>query len=112
MAERLVRALDHEQLGVEAVYLYGSVKNGTAGPDSKIDLLVHFQGTETQRGQLAMYFNGWSQALVEYNFSRHGERLDDMLNITYLSDEEVASKEDLAGLIGAVTNSARLLERE
>ena len=112
MAERLVRALDHDQMGVDAVYLYGSVKNGTAGPDSKIDLLVHFQGNETQRGQLEMYFKGWSQALVEYNFSRHGVRLNDMLDITYLSDDEVASKEGMAGLIGAVTNAARLLERE
>jgi pyruvate,water dikinase len=112
MAERLVRALDHDQMGVEAVYLYGSVKNGTAGPDSKIDLLVHFQGNETQRGQLEMYFKGWSQALVEYNFSRHGVRLNEMLDITYLSDDEVASKEGMAGLIGAVTNAARLLERE
>ncbi len=112
MAERMVRSLDHDLMGVEAVYLYGSVKNGTAGPDSKIDLLVHFRGDETQRGLLNMYFKGWSQALVEYNFSRHGERLAEMLNITYLNDEDVASAEGMAGLIGAVTNPARLLERE
>ncbi len=111
MAERMVRALDHEKLGVEAVYLYGSVKNGTAGPDSGIDLLVHCRGDECQRGQLKMYFEGWSKALVEYNFSRHGVRVEQMLNITYLNDEEVAAGEGLAVHVGAVTNPARLLER-
>ncbi len=111
MAERMVRSLDHDKMCVKAVYLYGSVKNGTAGPDSKIDLLVHFTGDKIQLAQLAMYFKGWSQALVEYNFSRHGERLDEMLNITYLDDDEVAAGDGLAALIDAVTNPARLLER-
>ncbi len=111
MSERLVRALDHEALSVEAVYLYGSVKNGTAGPDSQIDLLVHFNGTDSQKSQLQMYFEGWSQALVEYNFSRHGVRLDQMINITYLSDDEVATGKGLAAQINAVTNPARLLEQ-
>jgi len=112
MAQRMVRSLDHDLLDVQAVYLYGSVKNGTAGPDSKIDLLVHFNGTKTQKGQLEMYFSGWSQALVEYNFSRHGERLDEMLDITYINDADIASGEGLAVLIDAVTNPARLLDRD
>ncbi len=111
MAERMVRALDHERLAVEAVYLYGSVKNGTADTDSEIDLLVHFRGDEIQRGQLKMYFEGWSKALVEYNFSRHGVRVEQMINATFLSDEEIEAGEGLAGQIGAVTNPARLLER-
>lgn len=111
MAERMVRALDHEKLGVEAVYLYGSVKNGNADTDSEIDLLVHFQGTPTQKDQLAMYFEGWSKALVEYNFSRHGVRIQKMLNITYVSDSDVATGKGLAGIINAVTNPARLLPR-
>jgi pyruvate, water dikinase len=112
MAQRMVRSLDHDKYGVKAVYLYGSVKNGTAGPDSEIDLLVHFQGDEHQRELVDMYFAGWSQALVEYNFSRHGVRLEQMLDISYLNDEEVESGAGLAAHINAVTNPARLLERD
>ncbi len=111
MAERMVRSLDHDRFGVKAVYLYGSVKNGTAGPDSLIDLLVHFQGDERQKELVKMYFSGWSQALVEYNFSRHGVRLKEMLQIKFLSDEDIAGGEGLAAKIDAVTNPARLLER-
>ncbi|MFH2051909.1 MAG: PEP/pyruvate-binding domain-containing protein [bacterium] len=109
MTERMIRALDHRRLGVAAVYIYGSVKNGTARPDSDIDLLVHFQGDGDQRRMLEMWFAGWSQALAEMNFSRTGVRVDPMLDVTLLSDAEIAAGEGVAGRIGAVTNAARRL---
>ncbi len=109
MAERMVRAMDAERFGVKGVYLYGSVKNGTARPDSEIDLLVHFDGGQTQLYQLECWFQGWSQALAEMNYSRTGVRMKGMLNVTYLSDAEVAAGAGLARLIGAVTNAARPL---
>jgi len=110
MAERMVRALDAAALGVAAVYLIGSVKNGTAGPDSDIDLLVHFRGDHDQKQRLASWFKGWSEALAEMNFSRTGMRVPGLLDITYLSDSEIAAGEGLAGKIGAVTDAARPLE--
>lgn len=111
MAERLSRALDYGALGVEAIYLYGSVKNGTAGPSSDINLLVHFRGTDDQRSQLDMYFEGWSHALGEYNFSRNGVQVEKMIDVTYVDDEDVIAGTGAACRIGAATNPARLLER-
>lgn len=109
MAERMVRALDAGRFSVKGVYLYGSVKNGTARPDSNIDLLVHFTGDQTQLYQLECWFQGWSQALCEMNYSRTGVRLPEMLDVTYLSDAEVEAGVGLGGKIGAVTNAAREL---
>jgi len=110
MAERMVRALDPAEYGVAAVYLYGSVKNGTAGPDSSIDLILHFQGDERQQCRLNSWLDGWSQALTEMNFSRTGERVERMLEVTFVSDDEVAARTGLAAMIDAVTNAARKLE--
>jgi pyruvate,water dikinase len=110
MAERMVQAMDSTRFGVEAVYLYGSVKNGTAEPESDIDLLVHFRGDAKQRELLDEWFRGWSQALQEMNFSRTGVRVEEMLDITYLSDEEMAAGEGLAAKINAVTDAARMLQ--
>ena len=109
MAERMVRAMDAARFGVEAVYLYGSVKNGTALPESDIDLLVHFRGDAKQRELLDQWFLGWCQALQEMNFSRTGVRVENILDITYLSDKEVAAGEGLAAKINAVTDAARML---
>ncbi len=110
MAERMVRAMDAANFGVEAVYLYGSVKNGTATPESDIDLLVHFRGDANQRELLDQWFRGWSQALTEMNYSRTGVRVPEMLDVTYLSDDEVSKGEGLAAKIDAVTDAARLLQ--
>jgi predicted nucleotidyltransferase len=110
MAERMVRSLDAQRFAVKGVYLYGSVKNGTARPDSDIDLLVHFTGDAAQRAQLDSWFQGWSLALAEMNYSRTGVQCRELLDVTYLSDAEVAAGEGLASLIGAVTNAARPLD--
>ncbi len=112
MAESLVLGLDHDAFGVEGIYLYGSVKDGTAGPSSDIDLLVHFHGDVSQRQQLDMYFAGWNKSLIEYNFSRHGVRVDEMLDVVYLSDADIAKGEGVARLIGQGANPARLLDRQ
>ena len=53
MAERIALELDRERFGVEAVYLFGSVKNATAGPASDIDLLLHVNADAEQRRQSA-----------------------------------------------------------
>ncbi len=110
MAERMVRALDIKKFPVRGVYLYGSVKNGTARPDSNIDLLVHFGGDLQQREELACWFEGWSLALAEMNYSRTGVRMAKMLHVTFLTDDEVESGAGLAAKIGAVTNAARQLD--
>ena len=109
MAERMVRAMNADRFGVEAVYLYGSVKNGTATPESDIDLLVHFRGDAKQRELLDQWFRGWGQALQEMNYSRTGVRVKDILDVTYLSDDEVAAGKGLAAKINAVTDAARML---
>ena len=110
MAERMVKGLDARRYGVRAVYVYGSVKNGTSRPDSDIDLLVHFTGGPAQLDQLTCWFEGWSQALAEMNFARTGVRMKGMLDVTYLSDAEVVARTGLAAMIGAVTNAARQLD--
>ena len=42
--ERMAEHLDPVRFGVKAMYLFGSTQNGTAGPQSDIDLLIHFVG--------------------------------------------------------------------
>ncbi len=110
MAERMIRAMEAPRFGVEAVYLFGSVKNGTATPESDINLLVHFRGDEKQRELLDHWFRGWSQALTEMNYSRTGVRVQKMLDVTYLSDEEVTAGVGVAAKINAVTDAARMLK--
>jgi hypothetical protein len=109
MAERIAGHFDGERFGVKAVYVFGSTKNATAGPGSDIDLLIHFQGTETQKQKLVLWLEGWSLCLAEINFSRTGYKSAGLLDYHLLTDEDIANKTSYAVKIGAVTDAARLL---
>jgi hypothetical protein len=109
MAERLASDLDPVMYGVVALYIFGSTKNGTAGPSSDIDLLVHVDGTAEQRACLESWFRGWGMSLAEMNFLRTGYRTDNLLDIHYVTDEDIEKRSSYAAKIGAVTDSARPL---
>ncbi len=109
MAERLAAQLDAERFGVEAIYLFGSSKNATAGPGSDIDLLVHFVGDDAQRAALSQWFEGWSLCLAEMNYLRTGVRSDGLLDVHLVTDRDIAERSSYAIKIGAVTDAAREL---
>lgn len=109
LAEQIASNLDPERFGVKALYVIGSTKNATAGPASDIDLLVHFVGTEDQRRELDMWLDGWSMSLAEMNYLRTGYRCERLLDVHYLTDEDIAQRTSHAVKIGAITDAARPL---
>lgn len=109
IADSIAARLDPTRFGVKALYVFGSTKNATAGPVSDIDLLVHFVGTEEQRGNLVQWFEGWSQALSEINYLRTGYRTDGLLDVHLVTDRDIARRTSFAVKIGAVTDAAREL---
>jgi pyruvate,water dikinase len=109
MAEHIASQLDGNRFGVKAMYVIGSTKNATAGPQSDIDLLVHFEGTKTQRRGLELWLEGWSFALDEMNFLRTGYRSGGLLDVHIITDRDIANKTSDAVKIGAVTDAARPL---
>ncbi|MCU0303522.1 MAG: nucleotidyltransferase domain-containing protein [Thermoanaerobaculales bacterium] len=106
MAERIAAEIDAERFGVRALYLIGSTKNATAGPSSDIDLVVHVDGDEGRRRELATWFEGWSLCLGELNYQRTGYATGSLLDVHYVTDEDVAERTSYAAKIGAVTDPA------
>ena len=109
MAERIAGRLDAERFAVRGIWVYGSTKNATAGPDSDLDLLVHFDGDEGQRRELHAWLEGWGLALTEANFLRTGRRVEDLLDVELVSDQDIAGHRGRAAKIHAVTDAARPL---
>ena len=109
MAERIAAALSPERFGVEALYVFGSTKNATAGPGSDIDLLVHFTGSEEQRRALVEWMEGWSLCLGEMNYLRTGYKTEGLLDVHIVTDEDISRRTSYAAKIGAVTDGARPL---
>lgn len=111
MAEAVAAQCDLDRLGIGAVYLIGSTRNGTAGAGSDIDLLVHLDGRQQSKGLAESYFRGWSQCLAEWNHDRTGQRSLGLLDVHWVTDADIEARTSYACMIGSPTNWARLLRR-
>ncbi|MFC1639453.1 PEP/pyruvate-binding domain-containing protein [Gemmatimonadota bacterium] len=109
MADHIASRLEPDRFGVKGVYIFGSTKNATAGPQSDIDLLVHFDGTVEQRNELSHWLEGWSLCLDEMNQLRTAYQTHGLLDVHYVTDDDIAKKTSYAVKIGAVTDAARPL---
>ena len=109
MAETIAARLDFERFGVRGVWLFGSTRHGTARPDSDIDLLVHFAGTDEQGRALDLWLDAWGTALAEVNFLRTGRRRHSLLDVHLITDEDIQRRTSYATKIDAVTDAARPL---
>ncbi|HHW48058.1 MAG TPA: pyruvate, phosphate dikinase, partial [Clostridiaceae bacterium] len=106
MAERIAANLDAKRFGVKGFYVFGSTNNGTAGPASDIDIIIHFDGTPEQRKDLVHWLEGWSICLSEVNYLKTGYTTPGMLDVHIITDEDIARKNSFAVKIGAVTDPA------
>lgn len=109
MAEKIAAVLDPQRFGIKNMYVFGSVKNATAGPGSDIDLLVHLDEKTGDRDELDKWFEGWNLALSEINFLRSGYRTSELLDVHYITDEDIKKKTSYAVKINAVTDAAKIL---
>ncbi|MCD4651777.1 MAG: nucleotidyltransferase domain-containing protein [Candidatus Cloacimonetes bacterium] len=110
VCEFLATNINTEKFGVENLYVFGSVKNGNAGPASDIDLLVHFRGDDKQKTELIAWFQGWSLCLDHFNYLKTGYKTGGILDVHIITDEDIAKKTSFAVKINAITDAAQKLE--
>ena len=90
--EELIKNIEPELYGIEAVYLIGSTKTGEAGPGSDIDLIIHFKGTEEQKFMLLDWFEDQGKKLSEENKQRTGVETENLLDVHIVTDEDIKNK--------------------
>lgn len=108
-AEKIANKIDPDEFGVKAIYLYGSTKNANANSQSDIDLIVHIENDMEKRKLLEKWFEGWGYALAEMNYLRTGIKKKTLLDVQFITDEDIANKNPFAMKINAVTDSAQAL---
>ena len=94
-----------EKFGVKNFYIFGSSKNANAGPASDIDLLIHVE-ENADIEKLNLWFDGWSQCLSELNYLKTGYTSEGLLDIHYVTDEDIEKRTSFASKIGAITDPA------
>ncbi|MCU0850800.1 MAG: nucleotidyltransferase domain-containing protein [Candidatus Thermoplasmatota archaeon] len=107
--EEITQALDPDLYGIQGMYLIGSTKDGSAGPTSDIDLLVHFNGTEEQKDKLMAWFDEWGKKLAIENKERTGFVTDALLDVHIITDEDIKKKSSWASHITSPYQTVRKL---
>ncbi|HIH29196.1 MAG TPA: pyruvate, phosphate dikinase [Thermoplasmata archaeon] len=105
--EEIAQALDPDLYGIQGIYLIGSTKDGSAGPTSDIDLLVHFKGTEEQKDKLMAWFDEWGKKLAKENKERTGFDTDALLDVHIITDEDIKKKSSWASHITSPYQTVR-----
>ncbi|PKM85379.1 MAG: pyruvate, phosphate dikinase [Firmicutes bacterium HGW-Firmicutes-11] len=107
MAEQIADSMDMETLGVKGIYLFGSTNSGEAGMGSDIDLLLHIkQQSNSQQQSLKDYLDGWSRALARVNYLQTGYKIDKLLDVHIVTDEDIAERDSFAIKIDSTVDPA------
>jgi hypothetical protein len=110
IAKRIVSYLKRGRYGVMNIYLIGTVFHRTAGPNSDIDLMVHYNGEASNREKLEIWFDGWNCSLSEMVFNQTGVRLNRFLDVIYITDNDLRENEYFATLIDENKKNSKKLE--
>ena len=95
MAERIAAEAETSRFGVRGMWVFGSAKNGTARAASDLDLLIHVDGDRDHGRALSTWLDGWSACLAEINELKTGVRLQGLLDVHYLTDEDLRRRTGL-----------------
>lgn len=106
MAEQIARMIDMDAFSIKGIYLFGSTNNCTARLNSDIDLLIHFDGTKEQKEKLDTWLHRWSMILSEINYKKTGYKTNGLLDVHYITDQDILNKTSFAVKINSVFDPA------
>ncbi|MCB2218810.1 MAG: nucleotidyltransferase domain-containing protein [Bacteroidetes bacterium] len=106
MAGLIANKMDFDRFGVKGVYLIGSTKTTEAGPASDIDLLIYIPELHESIPILKAWLEGWSLCLSEMNYQKTGFTSEGLLDVHFVTDEDIRNKTSYAVMIGSIENSA------
>ena len=105
--EELAQKLNPDRYGVIAMYVFGSTQEGTAGPFSDIDLLIHQRGTEDQREDLLAWFREQEEDIIKEYKQRTGKKADELLDVHIITDEDIKENSSWAAHLNSISGSIK-----
>ena len=99
VVENIASNLNTKRFGVKSMFLFGTSFGKSATVDSDIDLLIHFNGTEKQKEQLLLWFEGWNLSLIETYYIQTGFRMKKLLDVHFVTDGDMKQKKYYSDII-------------
>jgi pyruvate,water dikinase len=110
MAKKIAAEIDAKKYGIKGMYIFGSTKERTAGQGSDIDLLIHDDGDSNKREQVNLWLDGWSQCLCEMNYLRTGYACSGLLDLHFVTDDDIKNHSSWAIKIDSLDDQAEKLD--
>lgn len=108
MAEYIASELDGEVFGVKGLYVFGTTFNKSATSKSDVDILIHLDADMNQKKMLEYWLDGWSKAISEFIFYQTGYRIENFLDVKYVTDAELNDK----GYYSEILNPSKELAKK
>lgn len=99
MAKKIASRTDMDRFGIKGIWIFGSTVKCTSGPKSDIDFIIHYDGNEENKKNYSLWCEGWSLALAELNLLKTGYETDVILDLHYITDEDIEKKQVFAMMI-------------
>jgi len=107
--DEIAKNLNSKKYGVVDLFVFGSTNEGTAEAESDIDLLVHIRGTKEQQADLKAWFTKWDRRLIIENTERTGINIPYILDVHFLTDQDILEKSSWAVHINSPHGAAKKL---
>ena len=104
MAQKLANAIKRPYFGIHCIYLIGSTNTMSATEGSDIDILIHITKDKPHFSELAEWFIKWNQILSTINIINTGLDATYLLDIHYITDEDIINKTSYVSLITSIEN--------
>lgn len=89
MVEAIANGLDRNEFSVKRFYVLSSSVDDTARPNADIDIILHLDGTPQQKKNMQNWLGGWNLCLREIHFQRTGYRIDNFLDVKFITDFDI-----------------------
>ncbi len=109
-AEEIAANVDKDLYGIQAIYVVGSTKDGTAGPLSDLDLIFHLDGNKEKSEALILWLEGQDNKLCEENRQRTGLEAKCILDVHIITDSDIQNKTSWATHIDNPYNAAKRID--
>jgi predicted nucleotidyltransferase len=110
IAFKIAKEIEPMRFGIKRIYLFGTVFHQNASDNSDIDFLVHYDGNEDNRKKMEIWFEAWNLSLSEMLFNQTGIRVNKLLDIFYVTDNDLLENDYFAGLIEPQSRNSVILD--
>jgi len=110
MIELLASKLDQQRFNIKELYLFGSSHLGSADANSDIDILIIDSGNESYRQEARLWFEGWNVCLAELNFNMTGYRIENIIDLHFISVDDLKTMPHFADMIDPKQKNSRKLK--